>query len=105
MEKPNLTYVDALSRGDELVKNNLIEIIKSEFFTEKSAYYKSLKNKDFQEIEASVHKIKHKISILGFVKRYHLANDYEHNLREHHLNGAKEFEKTLTAISEYLKTI
>lgn len=105
MEKPNLTYIDALSKGDELVKNNLIEIIKSEFFLEKMAYYKSLNNINFKEIEASVHRIKHKISLLGFVKRYQLANDYEHNLREHHLIGAKDFEKTIMAISEYLKTI
>tara|TARA_B110000908_G_C10248363_1_gene450265 strand:- start:2388 stop:2705 length:318 start_codon:yes stop_codon:yes gene_type:complete len=105
MEKPNLTYVDALSRGDKLVKNNLIQIIKTEFFLEKMAYYKSLKNKDFKKIETNVHKIKHKISILGFVKRYKMANDYEHYLRDHQLIGAKDFEKTIIAISEYLKII
>ena len=52
-----------------------------------------------------MHKLKHKISILGFVKRYQLANAYEHHLREHQLTGAAEFEKTLTAITAYLKTI
>tara|TARA_B110000091_G_C13809154_1_gene474066 strand:- start:826 stop:1143 length:318 start_codon:yes stop_codon:yes gene_type:complete len=105
MEKPNLTYVDALSRGDVLVKKNLIEIIKSEFVLEQKEYYKSLKNADFKEIEANVHKIKHKISILGFIKRYKLANDFEHNLRGHNLIGLKDFDKTLTVISEYLKII
>ena len=105
MEKPNLNYVDALSGGEALVKNKLIEIIKSEFVLEKSAYYKSLKNKNFKALEANVNKLKHKISILGFVKRYQLANAYEHHLREHQLTGAAEFEKTLTAITAYLKTI
>jgi hypothetical protein len=107
MEKPNLLYIEQLARGDDAIKNTLIEVIKSEFPDEKVAYYKSLKNKDFKKIEENVHRIKHKFSILGLEKSYKKANDFEHNLREHILNLKEEqdFDEILTAISKYLKTI
>ena len=85
MEKPNLLYIEQLARGDDAIKNTLIEVIKNEFPDEKVAYYKSLKNKDFKK----------------------KANDFEHNLREHilSLEEERDFDEILTAISKYLKTI
>ncbi len=105
METPNLQYINSLSDGDESVKKTLIEIIKKEFPEEESNYYTSLKNKNFKEAENNVHKIKHKISILGLHKSYEVANEYEHNLRETHTKKAEEFKKILEVISSFLKTI
>ncbi|WP_439131339.1 Hpt domain-containing protein [Polaribacter sp.] len=107
MEKPNITYIEKLARGDESIKQTLIDVIKSEFPIEKKEYFKSIENENFKEIEANVHRIKHKFSILGLEKNYEKANEFEENLREHHLNPAQKenFEKNLTAISQYLKTI
>jgi hypothetical protein len=105
MEQPNLSYIEELARGEESVRKTLIDVIKSEFPEEKKDYYESLKNKDYIKIEENVHRLKHKISILGLEKSYKKANEFEHNLREHSLEGFKDFEKTLIAISEYLKTI
>jgi len=107
MEQPNLDYIEQLARGDESIKKTLIDVIKTEFPDEIKDYYISLELKDFKKIESNVHRIKHKFSILGLVKSYNKANEFEHNLREHQLNlkEHQDFDKILTAISEYLKTI
>lgn len=105
MEQPNLEYVDQLARGDESIRKTLIDVIKTEFPEERKEYDESVKNNEFKKIEDNVHRLKHKISILGLEKSYERANKFEHNLREHNLNGVEDFEKTLKAISAYLKTI
>ncbi len=105
MEKPNLAYVDKLANGDESVRKMLIDVIKTEFPEEKEDYYNSLKNNDCKKTEENVHRLKHKISILGLEKSYKIANEFEHNLRELNLDKVEDFEKILIVISAYLKTI
>ena len=105
MEQPNLEYINQLARGDESIKNELINVIKTEFPEEKKEYYDSLENKEFRKIEENVHKLKHKISILGLEKSYEIANEFEHNLRELSLEKKQDFENILKAISDYIETI
>ena len=64
-----------------------------------------MEKKDFKIIEENVHRIKHKISILGLEKSYKIANEFEHNLRESSFFKKEEFEKSLIAISSYIETI
>ena len=105
MEQPNLNYINKLARGDESIKNRLINIIKTEFPKEKQEYLIGLENLDYKKIEENVHKLKHKISIIGLEKSYEIANKFEHSLRTRSLVGVKDFDEILIAISEYLKTI
>lgn len=105
MEQPNLNYVNELARGDEAIKKTLIDVIKTEFPEEKQDYLDSLKNIEYKKIEENVHRIKHKISILGLEKSYETANQFEHNLREHSLDKQQDFEKILIVISDYIKTL
>lgn len=107
MEKPNLEYIAQLARGEESVRNTLINVIKTEFPSEKKEYYDSLETKDFKKIEDIVHRIKHKFSILGLETSYAKANEFEQSLREHQLNMNQktDFEEILVTISDYLKTI
>ncbi|AXG68810.1 hypothetical protein KORDIASMS9_01026 [Kordia sp. SMS9] len=105
MEQPNLNYVEQLARGDEKIRQTLIDVIKTEFPTEKNEYYKSLAEKNYKKIEENVHKIKHKISILGLEKSYELANMYEHNLREKSRQGEADFEQILNTMTAYIKTM
>ena len=105
METPNLDYVNSLARDDDSFKDLLIDVIKNEFPVEQKEYHESCKNNDYKKIEESVHKIKHKISILGLEKSYKKANEFEHNLRELSLIGQQDFEKTLIAITNYIETI
>ncbi|AQS93228.1 histidine kinase [Polaribacter sp. BM10] len=105
MEKPNLDYINQLARGDESIKKELIDVVKTEFPEEQKDYYESVKIGEFKKIEENVHRVKHKISILGLEKSYEIANKFEHNLRELNFNGQEEFEKILVAISEYIETL
>lgn len=105
MEQPNLTYIEQLARGNHSIQQTLIDVIKTEFPEEKKDYYNSLSKKDYKKIEENVHRLKHKISILGLEKSYELANTFEHNLREKNLEGIKDFENILNTITAYIKTI
>ncbi|AUC23647.1 histidine kinase [Polaribacter sejongensis] len=105
MEQPNLIYIEQLARGDESIRTELIGVIKTEFPEEKKEYHDSLEHKKFKKIEENVHKIKHKISILGLEKSYEMANKFEHNLREQSLEGQEDFDEILKAISDYIETI
>jgi hypothetical protein len=105
MEQPNLEYINQLARGDESIKNELISVIRTEFPEEQKDYFDSLEKKEFKKIEENVHKLKHKISILGLEKSYGIANDFEHNLRELSFEKQQDFENILKAISDYIETI
>lgn len=105
MEQPNLDYINQLARGDTSIEKTLIDVIKTEFPEEKQDYFDSIEKKAFKKIEENVHRLKHKISILGLEKSYEIANEFEHNLREHSLKRQEDFEKILEVISEYIETI
>lgn len=105
MEQPNLSYINELSGGDESFKNKLIAIIKKEFPEEKEAYIKSFEIQNLKVIAENVHKIKHKISILGLEKSYTIAEDFENNLKENSVSGHEAFQKILQNITDYLETL
>lgn len=107
MEKPNLNYINQLARGEEEVKNTLINVIKDEFPLELESYLKIAEKQDFKELEDIVHRIKHKFSILGLEKSYENAVNFEFSLRANEINIDQKdsFELTLNSITNFLKTI
>lgn len=105
METPNLSYINTLSGGDIAFKNKLITIIKTEFPEEKATYIKNIESENFKEIAENVHKLKHKISILGLEKSYEIANDFEEHLKENSLIGKEDFEIILSNITNFLATL
>ncbi len=105
MEHPNLSYINELSGGDEAFKNKLITIIKKEFPEEKDVYFKNFKAKNFKASAENVHKLKHKISILGLEESYKIAEDFEDNLKESNVSGYETFNEILQNITDYLETL
>ncbi len=105
MELPNLSYIDALSGGDNAFKTKLITILKQEFPEEKETYFRNFKGQKFIAAAENVHKIKHKISILGLEKSYKIAEEFENNLKGHDSSGHEAFSAILQNISNYLKTL
>ena len=106
MEQPNLLYISTLSGGDEAFKTKLITIIKTEFPSEKTVYIKNIEAKNFKEASENVHKLKHKISILGLEKSYKIAADFENNLKDNNDDAGKEvFKDILQNITDYLATL
>ncbi len=104
-EQPNLGYINQLSGGDKSFEEKLISIIKNEFPEEKAVYYKNIKSNNFIEASENVHKLKHKISILGLEKSYELATQFENSLRDHKNTLEKEFDEILQSITAYLATL
>ena len=105
MEEPNLNYINNLSDGDELFKKQIIMVIKKEFPKEIKSYYEALNNKEFIKVAEIVHKIKHKISILGLAKGYQLAQEYELKLKRNSDDLKESFEEVIITITKYIKTL
>lgn len=105
MEQPNLSYVKNLSGGDKAFEAKLIEVMQSEFPIEKAIYIKNVEAKKYKETAENVHKLKHKISILGLEKSYEIAAEFEKNLKEGSNLLKDEFESILKTITNYLTTL
>ncbi|WP_117885678.1 Hpt domain-containing protein [Aureibaculum luteum] len=105
MEQPNLSYINSMSGGDKPFEQKLIEIIKLEFPEEKKTYFTNFNAKDFKQIAENVHKLKHKISILGLEKSYEVAVAYENNLHDGNTDLHEEFEAILTTMTNYLELL
>ncbi|MFC4723258.1 Hpt domain-containing protein [Geojedonia litorea] len=104
-ETPKLTYIKELSGGDLEFENRLLSVIDKEFPFEKETYYKNLKDKNYQKVAENVHKLKHKINILGLEKSYAIAVAYENDLKENNDELKNEFEDILKTITTYLNQL
>ena len=105
MEQPNLSYINSMSGGDSAFEQKLIDIIKGEFPVEKDVYFKNITAENYKLTAENVHKLKHKISILGLEKSYETAVAFENNLLEGSTKLQDEFESILTIITNYLKKL
>ena len=105
MEKPNLSYIHEMSGGDKAFEQKLLGIIKKEFPQEKEVYRKNYNSKNFKLAAENVHKLKHKISILGLTSSYEIAVTFENNLLEGNTGLNEEFESILKTITNYLHKI
>ncbi|MFV9551241.1 Hpt domain-containing protein [Algibacter sp. PT7-4] len=105
MEHPNLSYINKLSGGDQAFKEKLISIINVEFPEEKDVYFKNIENNNFKEAASNVHKLKHKISILGLEKSYEVAVDFENNLLEGNTEKKQEFDNILQIMTDFLASL
>lgn len=95
MEQPNLDYINTLAGDDEDFKAILIKTIKTELPQEIEAYKGSYSAGDYKSSAGHVHKLKHKISILGLEKSYYLAADFEDQLKNNETSLAPDFEAVL----------
>jgi HPt (histidine-containing phosphotransfer) domain-containing protein len=105
MEKPNQNYINELSGNDYAFKQKLIHILKEEYPVEKEIYRNNMDLEKYNLAAKNVHKIKHKISILGLQKGYKIATVFENNLLEGSIELKEEFEFVLNTITNYLKQL
>lgn len=105
MEQPNLSAIHELSNGDKTFEEKIFNVIKREFPEEKARYFSNLEKGEYIKVAEDVHKLKHKISILGLEKGYEIATDYEKNLKSGTYDLKEEFEKVLQMITEYIHTL
>ena len=102
MEQPNLKQIHEIAGGDDVFIDKMLAVLCKEFPKEKEYYHKCINEKDFIKTAEIVHKLKHKISILGLENGYVLARDYENALREGEHDLKEVFEKVLKSIEDFL---
>ncbi|MCL7764147.1 Hpt domain-containing protein [Polaribacter sp. Z014] len=103
METPNLNYIKELSGGDLEFEENIIELLKKEFPEEHMLFNENFSKKEYVEAANNVHKIKHKISILGLKKGLELASRFEKDLKNTNTELYNDFVNILDKIHVYLK--
>ena len=102
MEKPNLIYIKEISDNDASFEESIISILKKEFPEEFSVFLINYKNKNYIETANNIHKLKHKISILGLKKGYELATKFELEIKEGKTELYSDFINVLNKIAVYL---
>ncbi|WP_264520555.1 Hpt domain-containing protein [Flavobacterium sp. N1994] len=105
MEKPNIDYINKLSRNEEAVKEKFIAILKFEIPIEIDTYFVSLQNNKWNDTKESIHKLKNKIGILGLENSYHLADEYEKSNQNNRKKLQIAFEETLILIQQFVSCL
>ena len=103
-ESPNLSYIHQLSGGDKDFEKKLLAVVNRELPEEIEAYKYSIQTKSYKNAASDVHKLKHKISILGLEKSYRFAELYEDELREGINHRQAEFEEILQGMLTFIKS-
>ncbi|MBQ0733840.1 Hpt domain-containing protein [Aquimarina celericrescens] len=104
-ETPNLTYIKELAAGSDAFEQKIISIIKREFPEELHEFLDNYTAKSFSKAAENVHKLKHKIGMMGFEKGYQTAIDFEEGLKNNDTSLYSEFMLILESIEYFLKTL
>ena len=102
MEAPNLNYIKELSGGDKEFEENILTVLKKEFPEECLLFNENFDKKDYNEAANNVHKLKHKISILGLKDGLELASRFEKDLKKSDFKLYKDYLNVLNKIHVYL---
>ena len=105
MEQPNLNYINEISGDDMEFKDKMISILKKEMPLETALYHEKINASQFMEAALIVHKIKHKISILGLEKSYYIAEKFEVNLKNNGTDLAQDFEAILQSMQKFVDNL
>ena len=104
-EIPNLNYVAQLDDEDMEFQEKFIQILKTEFPHEMALYHQHIMQNDSLAASHDVHKIKHKINIIGLDRSYALASRYEEELRDGKTDMRSQFDSVLNVMENYIKCI
>lgn len=102
MEQPNSNYIKELSGGDLTFEDKLIHVIKTEWPVEVEEYENNMGEFAFAKAALNVHKIKHKLGIVGLVDGYELAVRYEEELKVSQLDSKSQFESILKTVTDFI---
>ena len=102
MEQPNLNYINELSGDDAEFKQKMISIVKAELPQEIESYRSLYESKNFKSTAELVHKLKHKISVLGLEKSYYIAVGFEAKLKLGDISLQPKFEEILTLMQQFV---
>jgi HPt (histidine-containing phosphotransfer) domain-containing protein len=105
MEQANIEYILKLSGDDEVIKLKLIGILKYELPIEIEDYRNSMHLNKMKYAAACVHKLKHKIGVLGLEESYYTAEEHENELKKNRKNLQNKFENILTLMQDFVNEL
>ena len=102
MEQPNLSLIKEISGNDIEFEKSILDIIRKEFPDEVALFNKNFTSENYVEASNNVHKIKHKISLLGLENGLEIASKFEIALKEGTTELHNNFLEILDKIHVYL---
>jgi vancomycin permeability regulator SanA len=102
MEEPNFSYLNSFTAGDKAFEEKILTLIKKEFPIERDIYLNNIVIYKFDVAATNVHKLKHKISLLGLEKSYVLASQHELNLIDGNNDLHENFTEILDTMTRFL---
>ncbi len=105
MEQPNLSYIKELAGGDAAFEKKLILVLKKELPNEITEYQRNMKDCAFAKAAENVHKIKHKLGIVGLNKGYEWAIAYENELKNQKNASQGRFDEMLQVLSHFVNDL
>jgi hypothetical protein len=100
MEEPNFSYLNSFTGGDKAFEGNTCNY--KRFPEERDIYLNNIVVNKFDLAANNVHKLKHKISLLGLEESYELASQHELNLVEGNNNLHENFTEILNTMARFL---
>ncbi|OUS09397.1 histidine kinase [Nonlabens dokdonensis] len=105
MEQPNLEYIKEIAGGDPSFIDKLLEVVKNELPGEIELYKKNFNDSAFAKAAENVHKLKHKLGILGLSQGYELAIEYEDELKNGKYTLKNKFESLLDSCIRFINDL
>ncbi|AGC75148.1 HPt (histidine-containing phosphotransfer) domain-containing protein [Nonlabens dokdonensis] len=105
MEQPNLDYINEIAGGDPTFVDKLLDVVKKELPEEIQLYEKNFNDSAFAKAAENVHKLKHKLGILGLSQGYELAIAYEEELRNGKSTLKKKFDSLLDSCNRFISDL
>lgn len=102
MEQANSEYIDQLSGDNIEFRKKLTAILKIELPEEVETYREQIQNNNYLLAAESVHKLKHKISILGLNKSYYIAEQFEDNLKDNSTELKSDFDVIIEIMLDFV---
>lgn len=102
MEIPNLTFIKEIAGDDKVFQKSILEILKKEFPEEVSLFKTNFSLKKYEDAANNVHKIKHKIGLLGLEEASEKASEFEKELKKGIITLHPTFLEILNKIHVYL---
>tara|TARA_Y100001972_G_scaffold128758_1_gene191544 strand:- start:1058 stop:1378 length:321 start_codon:yes stop_codon:yes gene_type:complete len=97
---PNFSTIRKMSQGDREFEKKILSVASQELKEEVKDFNIAIAQVDYHQAAQLVHKIKHKISLLGMEKSYEIAQAFEEQLN----NGSESLLSDFRVILEKMIT-
>jgi len=102
---PNLNYIQKLADGSEVFEQKMKLILKDEFPQEKQAFLDLFEANRLKETAEMVHKLKHKLGMLGMKQAYKYAITFESELKKEKTKGYSKFITILEIVETFINKL